>query len=205
MTYELARAAWAHDFSVERRAGVSAMAVRTVLREMAQVCRADGWMPRPMRGSKLAALTKLTPAVMYRARKWLIEHGYVEQLLVGGGRTVSRWRVVIDRLRESASPEVREPDSPRERAQSVRQIFGRPSSVPPLGVQPPPPPRRSTTAEAAVSAFAASAGARAAARERVRQAAEHFAPRRGAAASSPRGDLPGAGRARSDHAAPPPA
>ncbi len=47
-----------------------------------------------LRGSKLAALTDYSLSVIRRAQRYLVEHGYLERVEVGGGRASTRWRLL---------------------------------------------------------------------------------------------------------------
>lgn len=79
-------------------AGVSPRAVRAVLRMMAKIANDAGEFRYGLRGSKLAGLTDYSLSVVRRAQRYLVAHGYVERLEVGGGRASTKWRIVVDKI-----------------------------------------------------------------------------------------------------------
>src|SRR5512135_3294529 len=79
--------------------GVSTRAVRAVLRMMAKIANEAGQFRYGLRGSKLAALTEYSLSVIRRAQRYLVEHGFLERVQVGGGRASTRWRILIHKLR----------------------------------------------------------------------------------------------------------
>lgn len=78
--------------------GVSPRAVRTVLKTMAKIANDEGDFRYGLRGSKLATLTDYSLSVVRRAQRYLVDHGYVERVAVGGGRTSTKWRIVVHKL-----------------------------------------------------------------------------------------------------------
>src|SRR5512135_485028 len=78
--------------------GVSTRAVRAVLRMMAKIANEAGQFRYGLRGSKLAALTEYSLSVIRRAQRYLVEHGFLERVQVGGGRASTRWRILIHKL-----------------------------------------------------------------------------------------------------------
>jgi hypothetical protein len=84
--------------------GVSPRAVRSVFRMMAKIAQDSGEFRYGLRGSKLAALTDYSLSVVRRAQRYLVEHGYVERVAVGGGRSSTRWRIVVAKLAPQLAP-----------------------------------------------------------------------------------------------------
>jgi len=78
--------------------GVSPRAVRSVLRMMAKIAQDTGEFRYGLRGSKLASLCDYSLSVVRRAQRYLVDHGYLERVVVGGGRSSTRWRIVVGRL-----------------------------------------------------------------------------------------------------------
>jgi len=78
--------------------GISPRAVRSVLRMMAKIAQNSGEFRYGLRGSKLADLTDYSLSVVRRAQRYLVDHGYLERVAVGGGRLSTRWRVVVEKL-----------------------------------------------------------------------------------------------------------
>src|SRR3712207_7914956 len=37
-------------------------------------------------------------SVVRRAQRYLVDHGYLERVVVGGGRSSTRWRIVVHKL-----------------------------------------------------------------------------------------------------------
>jgi hypothetical protein len=79
--------------------GVSTRAVRAVLRMMAKIANDAGLFRYGLRGSKLATLTEYSLSVIRRAQRYLVDHGFLERVQIGGGRASTRWRIVIHKLR----------------------------------------------------------------------------------------------------------
>jgi hypothetical protein len=131
MTATLAKAA--RKIEVPPTPGLSRHAIRHVLASMAQIAQADGTFRYGLRGSKVAELADLSLSLIRRAQRWLVEHGYLEKLEVGGGRKSTRWRVILDRLLEhlprprsghATEPPVARPPSSPDTAQR-RPLEGR--------------------------------------------------------------------------------
>ena len=78
--------------------GISGRAVRSVLRMMAKIANDAGDFRYGIRGSKLATLTEYSLSVVRRAQRYLVEHGYIERVEVGGGRASTRWRILVDKI-----------------------------------------------------------------------------------------------------------
>jgi hypothetical protein len=101
---------------------VSTRAMRAALRMMCRIAQNDGTMRYGLRASKLATLCEYSIATIHRAERYLVEHGFVERVQVGGGRSSTRWRVVVDKLAPNApatvehtttsGPEASEPAKP---------------------------------------------------------------------------------------------
>ncbi|MGE5761938.1 MAG: hypothetical protein ACM37V_16425, partial [Gemmatimonadota bacterium] len=79
--------------------GVSPRAVRAMLRIMARIANDAGEFRYGLRGSKLAALTDYSLSVIRRAQRYLVQHGYLERVKIGGGRASTRWHIPIHKLR----------------------------------------------------------------------------------------------------------
>lgn len=71
----------------------------SVLRMMAKIANEAGQFRYGLRGSKLAALTEYSLSVIRRAQRYLVGHGFIERVQVGGGRASTRWRIVLHKLR----------------------------------------------------------------------------------------------------------
>ncbi len=131
--------------------GVSPRAVRAVLRMMTKIANDAGEFRYGLRGSKLAALTDYSLSVIRRAQRYLVDHGYLERLEIGGGRASTRWRVLVDKLRppvpqvasghSSSSPVTQQHTRP-DTAQERRPMFSHRTfkRVPQAGPTPSPPP-----------------------------------------------------------------
>lgn len=65
---------------------------------MAKIANDAGEFRYGLRGSKLANLTDYSLSVVRRAQRYLVTHGYVERLEVGGGRASTKWKIVIDKI-----------------------------------------------------------------------------------------------------------
>jgi hypothetical protein len=78
--------------------GVSPRAVRSVFRMMAKIAQDSGEFRYGLRGSKLATLCDYSLSVVRRAQRYLVDHGYLERVVVGGGRSSTRWRIVVHKL-----------------------------------------------------------------------------------------------------------
>jgi hypothetical protein len=104
---------------MQRCPGVSARALRSALRMMCRIAQGDGTMRYGLRASKLAKLCDYSTATIHRAERQLVELGYVERVQVGGGRTSTRWRVVIEKLlpadASTPPPQAAEPAVPSPR------------------------------------------------------------------------------------------
>lgn len=84
--------------------GVSPRAVRVVFRMMAKIANDAGEFRYGLRGSKLAILTDYSLSVVRRAQRYLVEHGYLERVEVGGGRASTRWRIIVSKIVEALTP-----------------------------------------------------------------------------------------------------
>jgi hypothetical protein len=109
--------------------GVSPRAVRSVFRMMAKIAQDSGEFRYGLRGSKLATLTEYSLSVVRRAQCYLVDHGYIERVVVGGGRSSTRWRIVVDKLgpqvasrHNSSAAETRQTGRP-DTAQGYRPWF----------------------------------------------------------------------------------
>lgn len=78
---------------------------RAVLRRMASLAKDDGTMRYGLRGSRLAELTSYSLATVRRAQRYLVGHGLVERVKVGGGRYSTHWRVVVEKVRPGHTSE----------------------------------------------------------------------------------------------------
>ncbi len=96
MTATLARYVDGLDLPAEP--GISARALRSVLRMMAKIAQDSGEFRYGIGGSKLARLCDYSLSVVRRAQRYLVDHGYLERVTVGGGRSSTRWRIVVDKL-----------------------------------------------------------------------------------------------------------
>jgi hypothetical protein len=94
--------------------GISTRAVRAVLRMMAKIANDAGEFRYGLRGSKLASLTEYSLSVVRRAQRYLVEHGYIERVQVGGGRASTRWRILIHRLRPDRDSRHTSSDTPAQ-------------------------------------------------------------------------------------------
>jgi len=95
--------------------GVSSRAMRSALRMMCRIAQNDGTMRYGFRASKLASLCEYSVATIQRARRYLVELGYIERVRVGGGRVSTHWRVVVDKL----GPADARPPEPAESPERV--------------------------------------------------------------------------------------
>lgn len=84
--------------------GISGRAVRCVFRMMAKIANDAGDFRYGLRGSKLATLTDYSLSVVRRAQRYLVEHGYIERVEVGGGRASTRWRILVDKIVSTLTP-----------------------------------------------------------------------------------------------------
>jgi hypothetical protein len=126
--------------------GISPRAVRSVFRMMAKIAQDSGEFRYGLRGSKLATLTDYSLSVVRRAQRYLVDHGYLERVVVGGGRSSTRWRIVVAKLapqlasRHNSRPaETRQTGRP-DTAQERRPWFSRrmdPTAPAPNAVTPP--------------------------------------------------------------------
>src|SRR5512144_2144582 len=110
--------------------GVSTRAVRAVLRMMAKIANDAGQFRYGIRGSKLATLTEYSLSVVRRAQRYLVEHGFLERVAVGGGRASTRWRIVVHKLRShpqarhgSADSPAWQPHPPATAQEHTRKLF----------------------------------------------------------------------------------
>src|SRR5512135_3098113 len=87
-----------NDLDLPPEPGVSPRAARTVLRVYCKIAQQDGSFRYGLRGSKVAALAEYSLATVRRVQRYLVEHGYLEKVKVGGGRASTRWRIVLDKL-----------------------------------------------------------------------------------------------------------
>lgn len=99
----------ARNVDMPAEPGLSPRAIRTVFRTYCRLADASGHFKYGIRGSKLAELTEYSLATVRRAQRYLVEHGFLERLVVGGGRKSTRWRIVLERLGFSAEPEAESP------------------------------------------------------------------------------------------------
>lgn len=126
MTAALASAANTVDLPAER--GVSPRAARAVLRAYARIAQGDGTFKYGLRGSKVATLTDYSLSSVRRVQRYLLKHGFIERVKVGGGRAATVWRVVLERLgiRHGSDPAVTPQPSRRDTAQDRTQgLFSR--------------------------------------------------------------------------------
>ena len=94
-----ALASYVDDLDLPAQPGVSTRAVRAVLRMMAKIADNAGQFRYGLRGSKLATLTEYSLSGIRRAQRYLIGHGFLERIQLGGGRASTRWRVCVHKLR----------------------------------------------------------------------------------------------------------
>jgi hypothetical protein len=98
-----ALASYVDDLDLPAEPGVSTRAVRAVLRMMAKIASDAGQFRYGLRGSKLALLTEYSLSVVRRAQRYLVEHGFLERVQVGGGRASTRWRICVHKLKPDAA------------------------------------------------------------------------------------------------------
>ncbi len=113
--------------------GVSTRALRASLRMMCRIAQSDGTMRYGLRASKLAKLCEYSMAALHRAERSLVEHGFVERVQVGGGRSSTRWRVAVDKLAQFApkTPEhtpTAQPPEPAKAPRSPRWPWAKPKA-----------------------------------------------------------------------------
>src|SRR5512134_1001250 len=123
-------ASYVDDLNLPAEPGVSTRAVRAVLRMMAKIADGAGQFRYGLRGSKLAILTEYSLSVVRRAQRYLVEHGFVERVQVGGGRASTRWRILIHKLRPDLAPgrsssagETQQPDPPDTAQERTPKFF----------------------------------------------------------------------------------
>ena len=99
--------------------GISPRAARMVLRVYAKIAQHDGSFRYGLRGSKVAALADYSLATVRRVQRYLVTHGFLEKVKVGGGRASTRWRIVLEKLglRHSTCPPLIPQPSPPDTAQ----------------------------------------------------------------------------------------
>ncbi len=126
--------------------GISSRAVRAVFRMMAKIAQDSGEFRYGLRGSKLATLCDYSLSVVRRAQRYLVDHGYIERVVVGGGRSSTRWRIVVDKLapplasRHNSSPAAAHHTERPGTAQERRPWFFRkmdPPAPTPKSITPP--------------------------------------------------------------------
>jgi hypothetical protein len=105
-------ASLADTAALPRCPGVSTRALRSALRMMCRIAQSDGTMRYGLRASKLAVLCEYSVATIHRAERYLIEHGYIERVRIGGGRLSTHWRIVVERLAPPDSTLPAQPQSP---------------------------------------------------------------------------------------------
>src|SRR5512135_2078268 len=109
-----------NDVELPGEPGVSPRAVRAVLRVYCRIAQHDGTFRYGLRGSKIAALAEYSLATVRRVQRYLVEHGYLEKVKVGGGRASTRWRIVLEKLglrhgtRPPLTPQPSLPDTAQE-------------------------------------------------------------------------------------------
>lgn len=96
MTAALAHQVAALDLPPEP--GISPRAVRAVFQMMAKIAANSGEFKYGIRGSKLADLTGYSLSVVRRAQRYLVDHGHLERVQVGGGRASTKWRIPVEKL-----------------------------------------------------------------------------------------------------------
>jgi hypothetical protein len=84
-----------------------------------QIAQDSGEFRYGLRGSKLADLTGYSLSVVRRAQRYLVDHGYLERVTVGGGRSSTQWRVVVEKLVP--------PPASRRNSSAVKTQLKRPS------------------------------------------------------------------------------
>jgi hypothetical protein len=125
-----ALASYVNDLDLPAEPGVSTRAVRSVLRMMAKIADGAGQFRYGLRGSKLASLTEYSLSVIRRAQRYLVEHGFIERVQVGGGRASTRWRVLIHKLapdvgseHSSSAEKTQLPDPPDTAQERTPKLF----------------------------------------------------------------------------------
>jgi hypothetical protein len=145
LTAALAR--YVDDLELAPEVGISARAVRSVLRMMAKIAQDSGEFRYGLGGSKLARLCDYSVSVIRRAQRYLVERGYLERVSVGGGRSSTRWRIILEKLtpllaprdtsRPSETHQAGPPDTAQERS---RWLSRKMNPSPPPATSPTPPP-----------------------------------------------------------------
>src|SRR5512142_85401 len=99
--------------------GISPRAARMVLRVYAKIAQHDGSFRYGLRGSKIAALADYSLATIRRVQRYLVTHGFLEKVTVGGGRASTRWRIVLEKLglRHGTCPPLTPQPSPPDTTQ----------------------------------------------------------------------------------------
>jgi hypothetical protein len=152
VTAALAR--YVDDLELTPEPGISTRAARSVLRRMAKIAQDSGEFRYGLGGSKLARLCDYSLSVIRRAQRYLIQHGYLERVRVGGGRASTRWRIVLDKLtpllapghtsRPAGTHQAEPPDTAQERSgwlfRRMNQRAPSPEIAPPPPAAKPPDP-----------------------------------------------------------------
>lgn len=125
-------------------ANISDRAARAVLGVYARICQADGTFRWGLRGSKVAEKAGYSLPTVRRIQRYLVEHGFLEKVEVGGGRKSTKWRVVLERLGirygsgPKPPPQPDRPDTAQERAPGLlKEMFSRALRSKPHGMSPP--------------------------------------------------------------------
>src|SRR5512135_158195 len=143
-----------NDLDLPPEPGISPRAARTVLRVYCKIAQTDGSFRYGLRGSKIAALADYSLATVRRVQRYLVNHGFLEKVQVGGGRASTRWKIVLDKLgirhssRPAGTPQPDRQDTAQEREpKRLGKMFSRwrrdrdhaPGNRPPPPPQTPPP------------------------------------------------------------------
>ncbi len=145
-----------NDLDLPAEPGISPRAARTVLRVYAKIAQTDGSFRYGLRGSKIAALADYSLATVRRVQRYLVAHGFLEKIQVGGGRASTRWRIILDKLgirhgsRPAVTPQPDHPDTAREREpKRLGKMFSRWRSGHDHAPGDRPPPQPTPPAQAA--------------------------------------------------------
>src|SRR5512135_3287343 len=87
-----------NDLELPAESGISPRAARTVLRVYCKIAQTDGSFRYGLRGSKVAALADYSLATIRRVQRYLVAHGFLEKVQVGGGRASTHWKIILEKL-----------------------------------------------------------------------------------------------------------
>src|SRR5512135_3608993 len=147
-----------NDLDLPPEPGISPRAARAVLRVYAKIAQTDGSFRYGLRGSKIAALADYSLATIRRVQRYLVTHGFLEKIQIGGGRASTRWRIILDKLgirhtsRPAVTPQPDHHDTTEEREpKRLSKMFSRWRSDRDQASGGRPPPQPETTPPARTS------------------------------------------------------